>query len=259
MDHHTSWFSFFPGYDALQKLLAQPAYVETIILGNPDKIEHHHHIYAACLVFILLAIMALIAKVRLSNLEDHIIPSKKFGVVNFLEIFIEAVLGLMKDVIGKDYKRHVPLIGSLALFIFFSNFLGLIPGFVPPTDNLNTTFACALVVFLWFNYYGLRTHGIGHITHLLNPLGTKAGWLFCWFFGPVEILGLLVRPVSLAVRLACNMIGDHAILFAFAGIFPLLLPLPFYALGTLVCILQTMVFCILSCIYIALHTAEAEH
>jgi len=122
MDHHTSWFSFFPGYDALQKLLAQPAYVETIILGNPDKIEHHHHIYAACLVFILLAIMALIAKVRLSNLEDHIIPSKKFGVVNFLEIFIEAVLGLMKDVIGKDYKRHVPLIGSLALFIFFSNF-----------------------------------------------------------------------------------------------------------------------------------------
>ena len=67
--------------------------------------------------------MALIAKVRLSNLEDHIVPSTKFGVVTFLEIFVEAVLGVMKDVIGKDYKKHVPLIGSLALFIFFSNFL----------------------------------------------------------------------------------------------------------------------------------------
>ena len=107
--------------------------------------------------------------------------------------------------------------------------MGLVPGFVPPTDNLNTTFACALVVFLWFNYYGLKVHGIGHITHLLNPLGTKAGWFFFWFFGPVEILGLLVRPVTLAVRLACNMIGDHAILFAFAGIFPLLLPIPLRA------------------------------
>jgi len=258
MDHHTSWFSFFPGYQDLQHWL-QVHFGGTVIIPQGGNIETAHHIYAAGLVFILLTIMALIAKVRLRNIEDHIVPSTKFGVVTFLEIFMEAVLGVMKDVIGKDYKKHVPLIGSLALFIFFSNFLGLVPGFVPPTDNLNTTFACALVVFLWFNYCGLKAHGMGHITHLLNPLGTKEGWFFFWFFGPVEILGLLVRPVTLAVRLACNMIGDHAILFAFAGIFPLLLPLPFYALGTLVCILQTMVFCILSCIYIALHTAEAEH
>ena len=67
-----------------------------------------------------------------------------------------------------------------------------------------------------------------------------------------------MAPVTLGLRLAANMVGDHAVLFAFAGIFPLFLPLPFYALGLLVCLIQTAVFVILSCVYIALHTAEAE-
>ena len=121
MDHHTSWFSFFPGYQNMQDWL-QIHFGSTVVIPQGGSIETAHHIYAAGLVFIILAIMAMIAKVRLRNLEDHIVPSTKFGVVTFLEIFVEAVLGVMKDVIGKDYKKHVPLIGSLALFIFFSNF-----------------------------------------------------------------------------------------------------------------------------------------
>ena len=100
MDHHTSWFSFFPGYQNLQHWL-QTNYGSTVVIPQGGTIETVHHIYAAGLVFLILAIMALIAKVRLSNIEDHIVPSTKFGVVTFLEIFVEAVLGLMKDVGGR--------------------------------------------------------------------------------------------------------------------------------------------------------------
>ena len=75
---------------------------------------------------------------------------------------------------------------------------------------------------------------------------------------PIELIALLVRPLTLGIRLAANMIGDHAVLLAFAGIFPLLLPLPFYVLGLLVCLIQAVVFVLLSCVYIAIHTAEAE-
>ena len=119
MDHHTSWFSFFPGYQNLQHWL-QSNFSDTVILPPGGNVETAHHIYAAILVFIMLAIMSFMAKIRLRNIDDHIVPSTKFGVVTFLEIFVEAILGIMKDVIGKDYKKHVPLIGSLALFIFFS-------------------------------------------------------------------------------------------------------------------------------------------
>jgi hypothetical protein len=68
----------------------------------------------------------------------------------------------LASIIGPSYKRYVPVIGTLALFILVSNLMGLIPGMLPPTDNLNTTFACSLIVFLYFNFHGLRVHGIGH-------------------------------------------------------------------------------------------------
>ena len=184
MDHHTSWFSFFPGYSGLKQVL-QNDYANTVMLGDPAHIEVRH-IYAGLLVFALLLVMSLAARVRLRNIEDHIVPSTKFGLVTFLEIFTEAVLGIMKDVIGKDYKKHVALVGSLALFIFFSNMLGLIPGFVPPTDNLNTTFACALVVFIWFNAYGIQAHGMGHITHLLNPWAPRQAGSSVGFLAPLK-------------------------------------------------------------------------
>jgi F-type H+-transporting ATPase subunit a len=131
---------------------------------------------------------------------------------------------------------------------------------LPATDNLNTTFACGVIVFCYFNFHGLRAHGIGHITHLMFPAGTGVlGWILMPLLFPIELLALFVRPVTLGIRLAANMIGDHAVLLGFAGVMPLLIPLPFYVLGLLVCVIQTVVFCILSCVYISLHTAEAEH
>ena len=263
MDHDQSWYNFLPGYDALLAFF-QTHYANTVVFDNgimPKNpvFETIHHVVAAVLVLLVLVLMSGLAHYQLKNIENHIIPSPKLTVLNFFELILQTCMNLMKDIIGHDYRRHVPLVGTLTLFILFSNLLGLIPGFIPPTDNLNTTLACGLIVFVYFNYQGFRVHGFGHITHLANPVGEWWGWFLSPLFFPIEVVGLLVRPFSLGIRLAGNMIGDHKVLFAFAGVLPFLLPLPFMILGLLVSLIQTSVFCILTCVYISLHTQEAGH
>ncbi len=263
MDHHTSWYNFLPWYSQLlnyfQENFSHTVIFRSGIMPKERVFETMHHVFAALLVFLILATLSLLARRRLKNIEEAIIPSPRITITNLLEVLLSVVMSLMKDIIGKDYKRYVPLVGTLALFILCSNLLGLVPGFVPPTDNLNTTIGCGLVVFAYFNFHGFRVHGIGHITHLANPLGAWWGWFLSPLLFPVELIGMLVRPLSLGIRLAGNMIGDHKVLFAFAGVLPLLLPLPFYLLGLLVCIIQTIVFCLLTCVYISLHTQEEGH
>lgn len=256
MDHHTSWLSFMPGYQSLLHFV-QERYGWTEVM-KADGISTVHHVYAAALVVILLVIGSLLAKRHVSNIESAIIPPTRFGVVAFFEVFLEILFSLMESTIGPTYKRYVPVIGTLALFIFCSNLMSLIPGMRGATDTVSTTFACGLIVWIYFNFHAFRVQGFHHITHLANPVGVWWGWFLAPLMFPIEVVSLCVRAVSLAIRLAANMIADHALLLAFAGIFPLLLPLPFYALGLLVCLVQTAVFIILSCVYIALHTAEPE-
>lgn len=258
MDHHTSWLSFLPGYQGLHDYVQTHYGSTTVIPVGGTTISTVHHIYAALIVLLILAVTSLIARARFADVEKAIVPPRTFGVVAFYELFLETVLGLMASIIGPSYKRYVPVIGTLALFVFVSNLMGLIPGMLPGTDNLNTTFACGVIVFLYFNFHGLRVHGIGHITHLANPVGTWWGWFLAPLLFPIELVGLCVRPVTLGIRLCANMVGDHAVLLAFAGIVPLLVPLPFYVLGFLVCVIQTAVFTILTCVYISLHASEEE-
>lgn len=263
MDHHSSWYHFLPWYSQLMSFF-QENFSDSVIFRSglfpKEKIfETMHHVFAALLVFFILLAISLWSRVRLKNMESVIVPSPNITVVNLLEVMISVIMSLMKDIIGKDYKRYVPMVGTLALFILCSNLLGLVPGFIPPTDNLNTTIGCGLIVFFYFNFHGLRVHGISHITHLANPLGAWWGWFLSPLLFPVELIGLMVRPLSLGIRLAGNMIGDHKVLLAFAGVLPFLLPLPFYLLGLLVCVIQTIVFCLLTCVYISLHTQESEH
>ena len=100
---------------------------------------------------------------------------------------------------------------------------------------------------------------MGHITHILNPVGTWWGWFLTPLLGPIEIVSHLARPFSLGVRLATNMVGDHAVLGAFIGMAPWLVPIPFFFLGLLVCTIQTFVFVLLSMIYIGLSVQDLHH
>ena len=106
--------------------------------------------------------------------DKSVIPETKLTLRTFFEVFVGYWYGTMKDMMGpKRAKRYFPLVGSLACFILFSNMLGLIPGFSPPTSNWNITMGCAVLVFVMFNYYGFKENGLGYLTHLFGPY---IGW-----------------------------------------------------------------------------------
>ena len=132
--------------------------------------------------------------------------------------------------------------------------IGLIPGVTPPTENLNTNLAVSSVVFLYYNYHGIRAHGAFHyFKHFLGPVL----WL-APLFVIIEIIGHIARPISLSLRLLGNMFADHKVVSTFFGIVPLLVPVPFLILGVLVVIVQTLVFCLLTMVYIQASLAH-EH
>jgi F-type H+-transporting ATPase subunit a len=253
MEHGITWLSFLPGYQQLE------AYMQAQgrgVLGNAILIQH---VVAALLVALVVLFVAFKVRGALDRAgEGAVVPGPEVSLRNFVEVIFEALYGQMKQIIGPDCARYFPVLGTLAMFIFFSNLLGLIPGFTPPTDNWNTTFACGIVVFLYYNFHGLRAHGLGHIAHMANPTGQWWGWFLAPLMFPIELVSHIARPFSLGVRLAANMVGDHAVLLGFLGLVPILVPLPFMVLGLVVCVVQTLVFILLSMIYIGLATASTH-
>jgi F-type H+-transporting ATPase subunit a len=262
MGHHLSWYNFIPGYQNLLDFL-QKKYYNTVVFDNGlfPKIKIIHtcdHMISAIVVSLLLIVITLISNKEIKKYNHNVIPSKSINILNIIEIITELLITVIKNILGKKYKIHTPLICSLFLFILCSNILGLIPGFTSCTDNLNTNLALGLTVFIYFNYHGFKVHGINHILHLANPLGYWWGWLLSPLMFPLELLGMCIRPFSLAIRLTGNMMGDHLVFLTFAGIMPILIPLPIMLLGLLICIIQSTIFCILTCVYIELHTQESH-
>lgn len=227
--------------------------------GKP--VERSMHVVIGIVVFILAILTTSIAGKKLAQKGDEaILPERTFGFFTLFELIAEGLYGIMNDLMGeKQAKRFFPIIMSLAIFILFSNLLGLIPGFLSATDNLNTTAALATVPFILTHYWGVKEHGFVHyFAHFFGPLRGPA-WLplmILMFF--IEIISHFARPLSLAIRLMGNMFGDHAVLGAFLAFGFLLVPLPVMLLGTIVCLVQTAVFCLLSIVYIAMAVEHAE-
>src|SRR3989338_4396071 len=144
-------------------------------------------------------------------------------------------------------KKYLPLIGTLAFFILSCNLIGLIPGFVSPTANINTNAAMAVVVFLSYHYIGIKKHGIvKYIKSFTGPI-----WWMAPLMLPVEIISHLARPLTLTLRLFGNIKGEDIILVILASVFPLLAPVPMMFLAILTSIIQTVIFSLLSMFYIA--------
>src|SRR5258708_27413584 len=159
------------------------------------------------------------------------------------------------DALGpKPAKPYSPIIGGSACFIFFANLTALIPGLAPPTSNLNITLGCALTVFILFNYYGLQAQGFGYVKHLAGPK-----WYLAWLIFPIELISTCVRPVTLSIRLMVNMAVDHLLGTIAIGMVALFVPVPLMFLGAIVIVVQTLVFSLLTSIYIGLATEHEEH
>jgi len=237
------------------------------LLGPTTYVEHQPvskvaHVVMAALAMLLLIGGGLVARVRLSGkkAENYVVPTGKFDVVVFFEAIVDAAYGMMSDMMGEKHaRRYFPLIGGLACFILVSNLLGSIPGLLPPTDNWNTTLALGLVVFLAYNYYGVREHGLGYLKHFFGPIQKWYALPLMIFMFFIEVVGHVVRPMSLSIRLMGNIFGDHTVLAIFLAFNIIFLPIPLQILGLLVAVVQTFVFCLLTTAYITMAVAEEEH
>ena len=208
-------------------------------------------------MFVLLAFVLLagLARGTYRRLNFSVVPDDRLTLRTFFEAFFGFFYDMAKEIMGADNaKRYFPLIGGSAAFIFFSNASSLIPGVNPPTANFNVTIGCSLLVFTLFNYYGLKENGWAYISHLAGPKWYLAPLIF-----PVELISTCVRPVTLSIRLMVNIAVDHLVVTIFLGLFALLVPVPLAFLGIIVIVVQTIVFCLLTCIYIGLATEKADH
>jgi F-type H+-transporting ATPase subunit a len=204
------------------------------------------------LVSAFLVVCALFVRKRI--VKDRL-PGDRFNLTNTLEVLVELVLNLLRDNMWASGVRYIPLIGTLALFILFSNLLGLIPGFLPPTDNINITAGCAIIVFFSTHVFGVLENGVSYFKHFAGPK-----WWLSPIMVPIEVIGHLARPLSLSLRLFGNITGDHLVLVIFSGLVPLVVPVFALFLGVFVSIIQALVFILLSMMYISSATEHAhEH
>jgi len=262
MGDHSTWFHLIPIFQNIETWSKHYLGRETFLVGLIGP-SHYTitHVVLAIFVALVLIIGAVIYRSSLrGEAKQRLVPAKKFGVRNLFELVLETLLGLAENVLGrKNAERYFPLLGTLVCFILFTNLLGLVPGFLPATDTLKTNFALSVLVFAMYHVWGVKAHGIAYFKHFLGPI-------IKWYALPLMILMLMIeiishcaRPISLALRLMGNMAADHKVVAAFFILIPILVPLPFMLLGILVCIVQTLVFTLLTMVYIDLAVAHEEH
>ena len=227
-----------------------------MVPGLEDLAHHQPHVLAAVTVSSLLVVTTLAARFAIAGKKtsEVLVPSSRLSFLGFWDLVTENLYKMCRNILGDDAKTYLPIIGTLFLFIFFNNLLGLIPGFVPATDNVNTTLACGLFVFVYYNYVGFRSAGVAYLKHFAGPV-----WYMAWLLLPIEIISHSVRPFTLALRLKGNMMGDHTVLSVFTHMFPYVVPIPIYLLGLLVSFLQAFIFVMLTMVYISMARDSDHH
>jgi len=254
MEHPFTWFNLLPG--GLQHTIGD-------------------HTFFALVVVLILIAFAFGARGVLAKAQDPTVPAAELGSRNIVELLLQLIVSQSDAIIGKAGRKYVPFYATFFLFILTSNLIGLVPGFAPPTGNLNTTLGLALVSFIGYNVIGVREQGTAYFKHFVGPMTSLPGHsvvakfafipvllVSVLFFFILELFSHGFRPVSLSLRLFGNMMGDHEVIGAFISLTKLVVPVAFYVMGTLVSVIQAFVFTLLSMIYVALaisHGHDDEH
>ncbi len=200
----------------------------------PDG-EHAWIPDTAIMVLLLTAIVAIVFPLAARRFDKE----RPGGLQNFLEMIVDAIRGLLEDVIGHGaQKKYLPMIGALALFIFIGNLFGLLYPLQPPTGSLSTTAALAVIAFLYFNWQGIKENGvIGFLKHFAGPV-----WWLAPLFFVIEIIGNFARILSLSLRLFMNISGEHTVTGFFASLVPIVVPWPLMILGLFTALLAVVHF-----------------
>lgn len=179
--------------------------------------------------------------------------------------------GMAESVIGPHGMKYFPVVATFACLILVSNLMGQFPMFMSPTASVNVTFALGISSFVYYNYCGISENGLfGHLKHLAGP---KLPWFMfivtMLIFG-IELISNLIRPLTLGVRLFANLYADEQVFVEITNLYPpathFLVPLAITGLGVFVAFVQTLVFTLLSMIYLGEvthpphdHHDEEEH
>lgn len=247
MASNFSWYHLIPGVSD-----------DTLIPGMLQRNETYvvFASWVACAVVVMLAWLTKrgIDRARARGGVEALVPDTGFSVRNVFEILTEALFDLAESSMGrKDAKIFFPFLGALFIYILVNNLMGLVPGFLPATSCVSNNLALAAIVFVTFNVAGLWRNGVGYIKHLGGPILAMA-----WFFFAIETIGLFVRPVSLTLRLAGNMFGDHTVFGIMSELVPAVLPAILLGLGMFVSFIQALVFMLLTTVYISLAIAHLD-
>lgn len=218
-------------------------------------------------IFSTIAAFLIVGIFYFGTRKKSLVPS---GFQNLIEMIVEGLETLVVGVIGIRGRKYVPFIGTLFIYIFVQNWMGLVPGLKSPTSSINTTAGLAVAVFVYVQFVGLRENGFRHyILHLMGSPKDTVGWAMVPLNLPLHILEEFIRPLSLSLRLFGNVLGEDALIGVFAGLgilalsalhSPIGIPfqLPFMMLAMLTGTIQALVFSLLSTIYISLMLPHEE-
>jgi F-type H+-transporting ATPase subunit a len=228
---------------------------ETFVAHHPATWHNFEPLASSLMVALILVLVGLFVRSKLVEADSAVVPDESLTLRTFVEVFLDYFYTLAKDVMDAERaKKYFPLIATAACFVFCANVMALLPGFPVATTSLSITLGSALVVFILFNIYGLAENGFGYLKHLAGPVWYLAPLVF-----PIELISLCVRPVTLGLRLMLNMSVDHLLLAIFMGFLTVFVPIPILVLEVVVVLVQTLVFTLLTCIYIGLATEHEEH
>ena len=199
-------------------------------------------------------LVALLIVAVLFVLRRNLSVDKPGKLQHIFELIHEFINGQAEDQIGHDSRRHTLIFMSLFIFILFANLIGIIPGFISPTQCHYVTAGCALLAFAYYNVAGVMKNGFFRYTkHFLGPMPILAPLML-----PIEIVSHLARPLSLTIRLFANMYAGEQVMLAFLSLTYLVVPAVFMGLHVFVALLQAYIFVLLTMIYVAGAVAE-EH
>jgi len=242
---HSLWI-----VDAFNRVFGPPV---SALLGLAGiEVADPLHVVPDFLVMVIIVALVLIVLLGLASRRPRLVPGARQSVA---EMIVQVFEGLIVDTVGPDGRKYLPVIGTVGLFVFGCNMIGLVPGFMSPTSKLNVTLGCALVVFFYYHAQGVKAQGLKYFKHFLGPIPALAPLMV-----PIEVISHFSRPVSLSMRLFGNIFAEELLIVIMASIIPYLLPLPFMAVAIFTSLIQSFVFVLLSCIYIAGAVAhEEEH
>lgn len=223
-----------------------------------------HHWESVAFSIILAAAIALLF--CLGARRCKALPTTRFQ--NFLELIAEIAQKFARDILGPEGDKFVPFLGTLFIYILTMNWMVLLPFMKAPSSSLSITIALAICVFALVQYLSVRNFGFwGYLYHMAGSPKNAVGWAIVPLMLPIEVITQLSRPLTLALRLFGNVVGEDILIGAFAlfGVtlfasLPVGLPLqmPFMLFAMFTGFMQASVFTLLSAIYILLSSPDPE-